>query len=107
RMHGTDGQRLEGALARTEADADAAVKVATALMSQLKRAKKAAHLGSLRELERALESAENLAGALRDSVRGARSGWQFDDRDYLESVAFTQELLEPARAAGVHVLEQD
>ena len=74
---------LEGALIRTESDIEAALKAATAVVSQLKRAKKAAAVGVLRDLERSLDSAEQLAGALRDSVRGARAGWTFDDRAYL------------------------
>ena len=99
--------KLEDALARTEADTDAALKSATALASQLKRAKKAASVGSLRDLERALEGAEELAGTLRDSVRTARTGWRFDDRAYLDSGEFAQELLAAAQAAGVRVVEQE
>jgi len=100
-------QSLERALARTEADTDAALKAAAALTSQLKRAKKASQSGALRDLERALETAEDLSGALRDSVRTARSGWRFDDRGHLESGAFIREVLGKARAAGVAVVELD
>jgi hypothetical protein len=104
----SDGhERLEDALAQTESDADGALKSAAALTSQLKRAKKAAALGSLRDLERALESAEELAGAVRDSVLGARGGWRFDEREYLSSGEFMQELLAAAREARVRVVEQD
>lgn len=98
---------LEDALARSEADADAALKAAAAVVSQLKRAKKAAVTGALRDLERSLESAEQLAGALRDAVRSARTGWQFNDREHLESGAFAQEVLELGRARGVALQEQD
>lgn len=98
---------LEGALARTEADTDAALKSATALASQLKRAKKAASVGSLLDLERALEGVDELAGTVRDSVRTVRAGWRcFDARTYLESGEFTRELLEAAETAGVRVVEQ-
>lgn len=98
---------LEEALARTESDIDAALKAGTAAASQLKRAKKAAASGVLRDLERSLESAEQLAGALRDSVRAARAGWSFDDRRYLESGAFTQEVLELGHSRGLVLQEQD
>src|SRR5262245_7633547 len=81
---------LEGALARTESDIEAALKATAAVMSQLKRAKKAAAQGVLRDLERNLEAADQLAGALRDSVRAARGGWAFDDRGYLGSGAFAK-----------------
>ena len=71
------GATLEGALTRTESDIDAALKAAAATVAQLKRAKKAATVGGLRDLERALEGAEQLSGAFRDSVRAARAGWEF------------------------------
>lgn len=98
---------LEDALARTESDVDAALKAAVATASQLKRAKKAAAAGVLRDLERTLDAAEQLAGALRDSVRAARAGWSFDDRDYLESGAFVQEVLQLGHARGLQLDEQD
>jgi len=98
---------LEGALARTEGDIEAALKAATAVMSQLKRAKKAAALGVLRDLERNLEAAEQMAGALRDSVRTARGGWTFDDRAYLGSGAFANELLQLGRSRDLVLQEQD
>lgn len=98
---------LEDALARSEADADAALKAAAAVVSQLKRAKKAAVTGALRDLERSFESAEQLAGALRDAVRSAQTGWQFDDREHLESGAFAREVLQLGRSRGLALQEQD
>lgn len=98
---------LEEALGRTESDIDAAMKAGTAAASQLKRAKKAAASGVLRDLEGSLDSAEQLAGAFRDSVRAARAGWSFDDHGYLESGAFTQEVLELGHSRGLALQEQD
>lgn len=98
---------LEEALARSQADAEAALRAAAAVASQLKRAKKAAVTGALRDLERSFESAEQLAGALRDAVRSARAGWQFDDRDHLASGAFAQEVLQLGRLRGLALQEQD
>ena len=66
--------KLEDALARTEADTEAALKISSALTSQLKRAKKAAALGSLRDLERALAAADELAGARVPQLLGS-GGW--------------------------------
>lgn len=102
-----DGTSLEHALERTESDIDAALKASAAATSQLKRAKKAAALGVLRDLERTLDSAEQLTGAFRDSVRAARAGWNFDDRRYLESGAFTQEVLELGHTRDLVLQEQD
>ncbi len=98
---------LEEALGRTESDIEAALKASAAAASQLKRAKKAAASGVLRDLERSLDSAEQLAGAFRDSVRAARAGWSFDDHEYLESGAFTQEVLELGHSRGLVLQEQD
>jgi hypothetical protein len=99
--------RLEAALARTEADADAAARAAGAVVKEIKRAKAAAGSGTMRDLHKALEAAEQLADALRDSVRTLRSGWQFDEREHLESGAYTAELIETARERGVRLFEQD
>ena len=101
------GVTLEGALSRTEGDIDAALKAAAATVAQLKRAKKAATVGGLRDLERALEGAEQLSSALRDSVRAARAAWSFDDKAYLESGGFVRELLATGRSRGVRLDELD
>ncbi|MBI4544757.1 MAG: hypothetical protein HY703_06165 [Gemmatimonadetes bacterium] len=58
-------------------------------------------------MQKALAAAEQLADALRDSVRTLRSGWSFDERQYLESGAYTAELLRAAEERGVRLLEQD
>ncbi len=98
---------LERALAQTEADAESAIKTALALVAQLKRLRKLAQTGSVRDLQRSIDQAEQLAGATRDAVSAARTGWRFDTRDHLESGSFTRELLALAEAAGIVVQEQD
>jgi hypothetical protein len=98
---------LEVALARTESDADAAIKTARSVVSQLAKAKKAASVGALRELERGLDAAQELAGALRESIRSTRVGWCFDERPYLESGEYARELIELGRSRGVDLREQD
>lgn len=98
---------LEEALARTQADAESAIKTATALLTLLKRVRKVAQTGSVRDLERAAEQADQLASATRDAVVAARSGWRFDTRSHLESGDFTRELLSLAEERGVRVEEQD
>lgn len=49
---------LEGALSRTEADADSALRAHAALQGELKKAKKAAAQGSIRDLEKSLAAAD-------------------------------------------------
>lgn len=98
---------LEDALARSEHDIEAATKAAAATVSQLRAARKAAASGSLRDLEKRLASAEQLAGALRESVRAARADWSFDDREYLATGGFARELLELAEQRGLKLREQN
>jgi hypothetical protein len=98
---------LESALARTEADADAATRAAAGVVREIKRAKTAAAQGTVRELQRSLAAVEQGADALRDAVRTLRAGWQFDEREYLESGAYAAELIETARERGVRLFEQD
>lgn len=98
---------LETALARTESDAEAGSRAAAAVVREIKRARTAAAHGSIRDLQKALLSADQLAEALREAVRTLRSGWSFDERPYLESGAYTAELIAAARERGVRLLEQD
>jgi len=102
-----DGQGLEEALAQTERDADGAIKTAMALVNQAKRIRKLAHLGSVRDLTRAMDQAHQLAGAARDAIETAKDGWRFDAESYLESGGFSRELLSLAEARGVAAEEQD
>jgi hypothetical protein len=99
--------RLETALERAEAAADAATRSARAVVAQLAKAKKAAAVGAVRELEKALAAAADANAASSDAIRVAAAGWSFDDRSHLESGGYARELLELARAGGVSAREQD
>jgi hypothetical protein len=98
---------MEAALARTESDAEAASRAAAAVAREIKRARTAASHGSIRDLQKALLAADQLGEALRDALRGLRAGWSFDERAYLESGAYTAELLAAASERGVRLFEQD
>ena len=100
-------EQLEGALAATESDAEAASRAVAAVAREIKRARSAAAQGSIRDLQKALVAADQLGEALRDSVRALRSGWSFDERAYLESGSYTAELLAVAGERGVRLFEQD
>jgi hypothetical protein len=106
-LSASDDDRIETALARTESDAEAASRAAAAVAREVKRARTAAAQGSVRDLQKALLSADQLAEALREAVRRLRSGWSFDERAHLESGAYTAELLAMAGERGVRLLEQD
>ncbi len=98
---------LEKALARTEADADAALKAATAAVSSLKKFRAAAQTGNLRELRRTIDVAGQAISALRQQFSNAKEGWNFDEEAYLSGRDFLSEILETAGQMGVKVFEQD
>lgn len=97
---------LEWALSQTEAETEAALKAAIALVAQLKKAKKAAAIGSIRDLDKGLEQAEQLASATRDAISSVRSGWRFDTQSHLESGAYRSEVIALAQQRGVRLQEQ-
>lgn len=98
---------LEDALAQTEKDAESAIKTASALVAQVKRVHKLAHAGSVRDLAKALEQAQQLAGATRDALTTTKAGWSFDAQAHLESGAYSREVLALADARGIAAEEQD
>ncbi len=99
--------RLEKALAKTEADADAALKAATAAVGALKKFRAVVRLGNLRELRKTIEAADKATTTLRQQFVNAKEGWDFDEDAYLSSGDFQKELLETARQSAVNIFEQD
>jgi hypothetical protein len=97
---------LERALSQTAADAEAALKAALAVVAQLKKVTKAAAVGSIRDLDKGLEQATQLAVAARDAISSARAGWRFDTQAHLESGAYKREVMALAQERGVHLKEQ-
>lgn len=100
-------QRLETALARSEADADAALKAAATLTKALKRFRNVVHEGNLRDISGALAGVEQALSTVQQRVEAAQRGWDFDEADYFGSGAYTRELLETAARLNVQVFEQD
>ena len=98
---------LEKALAKTEADADAALKAATVAVSTLKKFRIAAQTGNLRDLQKTIEVADQAITALRQQFTNAKEGWNFDEETYLSNKSFTSEILESAEQAGLKIFEQD
>ncbi len=92
---------LERALERMEQDIDAAMRAAAALTARLKRAKRAATLGAIRDLEASMTEVDQLAGSARDAVAALKAGWRFDARHYLDSGEFAREILAEAAQRGV------
>ena len=106
-MESADQHSLEQALARTESDADAALNAVSALMAPLRRFRAAAQVGDLRELQSAMDAAEQAMAKLSQQFAEAKNGWTFDARRYLSSGLYTREVLRTARKMGVSILERD
>ncbi|MGQ0678308.1 MAG: hypothetical protein ACT4OM_01385 [Actinomycetota bacterium] len=98
---------LEQALVDVESSVAAALKEAASVTKELKKAKAAAGTGQIKDLRRALESAEVLAGQLADSAGLLRRGFEFDEVSHMNSGAYSSELLETARSQGVSMFEED
>lgn len=98
---------LEEALEAVEADIDAAARSLGAALKQAKRAKAAAAVGQIRDLEQAMDAAERLADLAAGAVAGVGSSWQFDVGEWLSSGDYAKELLATAAEAGVQAFESD
>ncbi len=98
---------LEKALAKTEADVDATLKAANSVVSSLKRFRGVIKTGSLRELRKTIESAEQAVATLKQQFSNTKDGWNFDTEDYIASKAFPDEILEMSKSLGVKIFEQD
>jgi len=98
---------LEKALAKTEADADASLKAANAVVSSLKKLRGSIKAGSLRELKRAIDSSEQAIAALKQQFSNTKDGWNFEAENYIGSRAYLEEILEMSKSFGVRIFEQD
>ncbi|MDZ4165890.1 MAG: hypothetical protein U1C55_12250 [Smithellaceae bacterium] len=98
---------LEKALAKTETDVDATLKAANSVVSSLKRFRSAIQTGSLRELKKTIDSAEQAIAALKQQFVNTKDGWNFDTESYVASRAFPDEILEMSKSLGVTIFEQD
>jgi hypothetical protein len=103
----TQPTTLEAALQAVELDADAALKSLGAALKQAKRAKTAAALGQIRDLQQAMEAAVALAEQAASAVADVRSGWRFDVAEWFSSGEYAKELLASAAEVGVKAVESD
>lgn len=98
---------LEKTLAKTESDADAACKAASAVVNSLKKFRMAAQTGNLRELQKTIEAADQAIIALRQQFTNAKEDWNFDVESYFSEKSFTSEILKAAEQIGLKIFEQD
>lgn len=102
-----DSGTIEDAFARAEAEAEAAIKAATAVLSSLKRYRGAARQGKLRDLRAASDAARSGIRAVDARVAELAESWTFDDETYLANGGFTAELIERAKADDLRITELD
>lgn len=107
KMENNYSNGLEKALAKTENDVDATLKAANSVISSLKKIRGAVKTGSLRELKKTIENAEQAIAALKQQFINTKEGWNFDSENYVASRAFPEELLEMSKSLGVKIFEQD
>ncbi len=98
---------MEAALAATERNVDAALRGATALVRELKRALGAARSGQVRDLRKSLVAARDAADTLAGDARGLADGFDFDEQAYLSSGGYVKELLAEAEARGLSIVEDE
>src|SRR3954465_10020606 len=105
----TDGQptSLEDALKQAEADAEAALKAASTVVGALRRYRKAAQQGQLRDLRAATEAAKRTLQTLDQQVANVAESWEFDEEAYLQGEGFVGELIAAGERAGLHISQQD
>jgi len=99
--------RFESALGGTADGAAAAVKSASILTRELRKAKTAAASGEVRELRRALDAAAEHAHELSFAVQDVRASFDFDESAYLSSGEYAKELLALAADRGLAMFEED
>lgn len=98
---------LEGVLATTEEQVDAALKATAALTRELRRAKQAAGRGQLRDLRRALSAATAQAEQTARATESTAAAFDLDEEEHLASGTYAKELLEAAAQHNVAIYEAD
>lgn len=101
--HGT----LETTLAAVEREAEAALKAAGTATTQLRKVRGAAKAGQLRDLRKAMATAEAFSAELAQAVASLRSAFDLDEQEYFASGEYVKELLAAAEGAGVAMFEED
>jgi hypothetical protein len=104
-----DGQTssLEESLAKTQADAEGALRAASTVTAALKRFRGAALVGNLRDLRAAIAATDQALAALRQQFANARDGWSFDEEVYFQDGSFAAELVETAKRLNLGLFELD
>jgi hypothetical protein len=100
-------ESIESALAVTERALEEALRGANTAVRELKRALGAAHTGQIRDLRKALATAQATAGRLAADTQAAAESFTIDERAHLSSGGYVKELLAEAEARGLAIVEGD
>lgn len=103
----TEQISLEAALARAEADVEAAARSAAVVVRELRHARAAAAAGQVRDLRRGLDAAAERVADLARSVAHTRESYDVDEAALLSAGAYAEELLATASQAGVAMFQDD
>jgi hypothetical protein len=106
-MHDVGGDGLEAELAATEEQVDAALRAASALVRELKKAKVGAARGQVREMRRALSAASDLGSDAAKAAQSAAESFALDEQQHLASGGYARELLAAAADRGLAMFEAD
>ncbi len=98
---------LEQALARTESDAEQALKAAEGLVRSLRKLRAAARTGNLRDLHATMEGGEKALAGLRQQFANTKEGWRFDEQGYFEGEGFVREVLDTGNRLGLRIVDRD
>lgn len=103
----TEPSTLEEALQAVEREADAAIRAISGVLRAAKKAKSAAAVGQVRELQQAMDATAGLVADAAGAIEDLRAGWQFDVGEWFASGEYAKELLASAAEAGVQAFEAD
>jgi hypothetical protein len=103
----TMADTFEAALTTSERGIDAALRSVAAASRELRKARVGAKNGQVKDLRKALAAAEAAALALAEETRAVRTGFDFNEQEYLASGGYVKELLAVAGGAGVAMFEED
>jgi hypothetical protein len=98
---------FETALAKTQQDAETALRAAEKVVSALKGMQKAARVGDVRKLRAAPESIRQGVAVLDEEVARLATSWDFDEESYLRDGGYVAELLNEAQRQGLRISLQD
>ncbi|MBI4663605.1 MAG: hypothetical protein HY735_32795 [Verrucomicrobia bacterium] len=106
-MQQSPASSLESALNKTETDAASTLKAGQTVVAQLKKLKRTASLGQLKDLRAAMQSTEAAVATLSQQFANTRDGWTFKDEEYFSNGRFVTELVDIARKNGLEIFERD